>query len=211
MTGGPGKEHGTNKPPPTRRVQERSKGDTTCPITSQNPSLWNPSWLNKVCTTRKDSESEWLAKDNPETNPITIKPKTSSHMAELFSWFPLPYCSTLWCPFPIKSLALSAHVSPWTIHFWVLDKSPVSGPGRGPPSCNTFRRSFSLHRTDQLQLLQHQWLGYRLGLLWCWMVYLEHELKSFCCFLRMNLSTAFWTLVLIVRATPFLLWDSCPQ
>ena len=138
MTGGPGKEHGTNKPPPTRRVQERSKGDTTCPITSQNPSLWNPSWLNKVCTTRKDSESEWLAKDNPETNPITIKPKTSSHMAELFSWVPLPYCSTPRCPFPIKPLALSAHVSPRTIHFWVLDKSPVSGPGRGPPSSVQF-------------------------------------------------------------------------
>ena len=29
-TGGPGKGHGTNKPPPTRRVQERSKEDTTC-------------------------------------------------------------------------------------------------------------------------------------------------------------------------------------
>ena len=27
MTGGPGKEHGTNKPPPTGRVWERSKGD----------------------------------------------------------------------------------------------------------------------------------------------------------------------------------------
>ena len=40
-------------------------------------------------------------------------------------------------PFPIKSLALSADVSPQTIHFRVLDKSPVSGPGRGPPSCNT--------------------------------------------------------------------------
>ena len=39
-------------------------------------------------------------------------------------------------PFPKKSLALSAHVSPWTIQFQVLDKSPVSGPGRGPPSCN---------------------------------------------------------------------------
>ena len=25
MTGDPGKEHGTNKPPPTGRVQERSK------------------------------------------------------------------------------------------------------------------------------------------------------------------------------------------
>ena len=53
-----------------------------------------------------------------------------------FSWVPLPYCSPPGCPFPIKSLALSAHVSPWTIHFQVLDKSPVSGPGRGPFSCN---------------------------------------------------------------------------
>ena len=125
ITGGPDKEHGTNKPPLTGRVQERSKGDTICPTTSQNPSLWHPSWLNKACTTRKDSESEWLAKDNPETDPITIKPKTVSHLAELFSWVPLPYCSPPGCPFPIKSLALSAHVSPWTIHFWVLDKSLV--------------------------------------------------------------------------------------
>ena len=38
-------------------------------------------------------------------------------------------------PSPIKSPALSAHVSPRTIHFQVLDKSPVLGPGRGPPSC----------------------------------------------------------------------------
>ena len=136
MTGGPGKEHGTNKLPPTGRVQERSKGDTTCPTTSQNPSLWHPSWQNKACTTRKDSESEWLAKDNPETNPIIIKPETSSRVAELFFWVPLPYCSPPGCPFPIKSLALSAHVSPQTIHFRVLDKSPVLGPGRGPPSCN---------------------------------------------------------------------------
>ena len=56
-------EHGTNKPPPTGRVREKSEGDTTGPITSQNPSLWHPSWLNKVCTTRKDSESERFAKD----------------------------------------------------------------------------------------------------------------------------------------------------
>ena len=88
------------------------------------------------CTTMKGSESEWLAKDNPETNPITIKPKTASHVAELFSWVLLPYCSPPGCPFPIKSLALSAHASPQIIHFQVLDKSPVSGPGRGPPSCN---------------------------------------------------------------------------
>ena len=135
-TGGPGKEQGTNKPPPTRRIQEMSKGNTTCPTTSQNPSLWHPSWLNKACTTRKDFESEWLAKDNLETNPITIKPETESHVTELFSWVPLPYCSPPGCPLPKKSLALPAHVSPRTIHFWVLDKSPVLGPGSSPPSCN---------------------------------------------------------------------------
>jgi len=135
MTGGPGKEQGTNKPPPTRRVQKRSKGDTTCSTTSQNPSLWYPSWLNKACTTRKDSESKWLAKDNLETNPITI---------ELFSWDPLPSCSLPGRPFPVKSLALSAHVSPRIIHFRVLDKSPISGPGRGPPSCNTLTNVINL-------------------------------------------------------------------
>ena len=57
-------------------------------------------------------------------------------VGNLISWVPLPYCSPPGCPFPIKSLALSADVSPWTIHFWVLYKSPVSGPGRGSPSCN---------------------------------------------------------------------------
>ena len=77
-----------------------------------------------------------MVKDHPET--ITIKPETVNHAAELFSWVPLPYCSPAGCPFPIKSPALSAHVSPRTIHFRVLDKSPVLGPGRGPRSYNNF-------------------------------------------------------------------------
>ena len=135
MTGGPSKEHGANKLPPTRRVWERSKGDTTCLTTSQNPFCWHPFWLSNECVTRKDLESEWLAKDNPKTNPITIKLKTMRHVTEEF-WVPLPYCSPPRCPFPRKPLALSAHVSPQTIYFWVLDKSPLSGPGRGLPSCN---------------------------------------------------------------------------
>ena len=65
---------------------------------------------------------------------------------------PLPYCFPPGCPFPIKSLALSAHVSPQTIQFWVLDKSPVSGPGRGPPSCNKWQlwRAFFFAETDIL-------------------------------------------------------------
>ena len=70
--------------------------------------------------------------------PTLDNTKIVSHAAEQF-WVPLPYCSPPGCPFPIKSLALSAHVSPQTIHFQVFDKSPVSGPGRGPPSCNKWR------------------------------------------------------------------------
>jgi len=97
MTGGPHKELGTSKPLPTRRVQERSKGDK-CPTTSQNPSHWHPSWLRNGCTTRKDSESEGLAKDNPEANPITIKPETASHMAEQFSWVTYPTALCLSTP-----------------------------------------------------------------------------------------------------------------
>ena len=79
-------------------------------------------------------ESEWLAKNNPEANPITRKQKT---VAEQFSWVPVP---TALHPgaFPIKSFALSAHLFPQTMHFWVLDKSPLLGPGRGRPSCNAF-------------------------------------------------------------------------
>ena len=93
---------------------------------------------------QEELESVWLAKDNPETNPIIIKPETVSHVTELFSWVPLPSCSPPRYPFPIKSFALSAHVSPRTIHFRVLDKSPVSGPGRGPLSYNNIKSINSL-------------------------------------------------------------------
>ena len=39
-----------------------------------------------------------------------------------------------------------------------------------------------LHRTDQLQLLWHWYLGHRLGLLWWWMVCLGNKPRSFYCF-----------------------------
>ena len=138
MTGGPGKEQETNKPPPT---EEFGKVQKETPHGQPPPRILSGihlGWTRRAPPGRT-LESEWLAKDNPEANPITIKPETASHMTELFSWIPLPYCSPPRCPFPIKSLAWSVHVSPWRIHFWVLDKSPVSGPGRGPPSCNNWR------------------------------------------------------------------------
>ena len=36
--------------------------------TSQTAPHWHPSWLNDAHATRKDPESEWLARDNQETN-----------------------------------------------------------------------------------------------------------------------------------------------
>ena len=39
-----------------------------------------------------------------------------------------------------------------------------------------------LHRTVQLQLLQHYSLGHRLGLRWYWMVCLGNKQRSFCHF-----------------------------
>ena len=53
--------------------------------------------------------------------------------------FPYPYPGALSrVTFPQESLALSADVSPQTIHFQVLDKSSVSGPGRYPLSCHNW-------------------------------------------------------------------------
>ena len=54
-------------------------------------------------------------------------------------------------PFPNETSCL-AYVSPWTIHFRVLDKSPVSGPGRGLPSCKKWQlwRGLFFAETDIL-------------------------------------------------------------
>ena len=118
--------------------KERGASNPCVPPTSQNPSGWNSSWLSDASTTRKDRGSEWLARDNSETNLITIKFETVSHVAEKCSWVPLPRCSMSRHPFPVKSLALSTCVSPPTIHFWMLDKSLLSDPGRDPLSCNSY-------------------------------------------------------------------------
>ena len=130
MTGDPDKEYRTNKPPPTRRVWERFKGDTECPSTSQNPSHQHPSWLSNGCATRKDSELEWLAKDHLETNPITIKPKTaSSSRAVLLGSLTLLLSTRV--PFPNKiSCFVSTCVSSDN-SFSSVRQEPSFGPWKG--------------------------------------------------------------------------------
>ena len=96
-----------------------------------DPSLWHPSWLNKVCTTRKDSKSEWLAEDNPETNPITIKRESASHMAEHVG--SLTFLLSAWVPFPDKiSCFLSTCVSSDN-SFLSVRKELSLGPWKGSP------------------------------------------------------------------------------
>ena len=135
-------EHRTNKLPPTRRIREMSKGERrrqSVYPTNLPESFSLEFILAERCA--RHQEEPWvrvIGQRQPETNPITIKPETVSHMAEQFSWVPLPCRSPPGRPLPIKFLALSARVSPQTIHFWVLDKSLLLGPGRGLPSYNTY-------------------------------------------------------------------------
>ena len=89
---------------------------------------------------------------------------------------------------------LRLHSSPleWKGHlFWVLVLQGLVG----------------LHRTVQLQLLQCYWTWITMilsGLHW-------KQTEIILSFLRLHPRTAFWTLLLIMMATPFLLRDSCPQ
>ena len=98
-----------------------------------------PSWTSLPSPSMSDPsrlvQSPCLTSLRHKTNPLCL-----SILWEQFSWVPWPYFFLPGHPFPIKYLALSAHVSCQTIHFRVLDKSPVSGPGRGPPSCNKWWR-----------------------------------------------------------------------
>ena len=128
MTGGPGKEHVTKKPLLTRKVWERSKGDTTCPITSQNPSCWHLSELSNACTTRKDSESEQLAKDNQEMNPITIKSKLLAMWQSSPLGFPYP---TALRPAPLPN-NISCFVSSCISLGTSFPSVNLLGPGRVP-------------------------------------------------------------------------------
>ena len=132
MTGGPDKEHGTNKSPPTGRIRERSERHAMYPTGLPESSLLASILAKQWTHHQKDLESEWLAKNNPETNPITIKPNTAKHVAELFSWVPLPCCSPPGCPFPIKSLALSARVSLDNL-FPSVRQEPSFAPWKGSP------------------------------------------------------------------------------
>ena len=130
-TGGPGKERRTNKPPPTRRVQERSKGDTTCLTTSRILlSGIHLGWTRHAPPGRTLNYNDWLK--TPETNPITIKSKTVSHVTELFLGSLTLLLSTQ-VPFPNKiSCFVSTCVSSDN-SFLSVRQEPSFRPWKGSP------------------------------------------------------------------------------
>ena len=117
-----------------------------------------------MCATRKDSELEWLAKDHPEPNPITIKPETESDAAKQFSWVPLSYCSPPGCPFPIKSLAVSTCVSSDN-SFPSVRQEPSFGPWKGSAflqqkqTSSSFTEEENCGNTVQLEKRLFRWQG----------------------------------------------------
>ena len=117
--------------------EEFGKGQKETPRVHQLPRIPLDSihlgWVMRV--TRKDSELEWLAKDNPVTNPITIKPENASHVAEQFSWVPLP-TALHQVPFPNKISCFVSTCVSLDNSFLSVTQEPSLGPGRGPPSCN---------------------------------------------------------------------------
>ena len=156
MTGGPGKEYGTNEPPPSR-IQELGRVKRRHNVSYQLPRILlagiHLGWAMRTPPRRKDPELEWPARDNLKTHPIMIKLKTEpSGRAVLLSSLTLLVPARV--PLPKKVSFLLVCVSPQTIHFWVLDKSPLSGPGRGPPFCNV-RKVITMVKLINITITAH--------------------------------------------------------
>ena len=99
---------------------------------------------------------------------------------------------------------LLMHFSPlcWKGHlFWVLVLKGLIG----------------LHRAVELQLLQHYWLGHRLGLLWYWMVCHGNEQRSSCRFwdciqvLHFRLFCCLWWVLHFFLGMKWSISTTCPQ
>ena len=92
-----------NKLPTSRRIQERSKAkrrrQSICPTNLPESSSLE-SIMTEWCPHHQ--EGPWVRgidQKQPETNPVTIKPGTVSHMAEQSSWIHFQgsdKSSTLW-------------------------------------------------------------------------------------------------------------------
>ena len=95
--------------------------------------------LAKQCMCHQ--EGLWVRMIGQRTQKLIPSPQNPRLRATWESSSPgFPYPTTLHLGTlsnKIPFLALSACVSPWIIHLKVLDRSPLLGPGRAPPSGNS--------------------------------------------------------------------------
>ena len=131
---GPGKEHGANGE--SSGGAER-KEETPRHVSYQPPKTFlvgiHLGWEMHTPLGRAlslISQKQW------GNQPHHHKPKTASQSSSL--GFPDPAALCLGNPSQWRLLLCQyMHGSPKTIHVRVLDKSPLLGPGRGSPFCNT--------------------------------------------------------------------------
>ena len=96
-------------------------------------------------------------------------------------------CPTLWDPMDCSlpgppPMGLSRQGYWRGLPFPIEPGSPALRAVALPSKPPVKYRGVSLHRTLQIQLLQHYWSGHRLVLLWYWMLCLGNEQRSFCHF-----------------------------
>ena len=142
MTGDTGKKHGTSKSIPNWRNLEKVRRRHPISYRFPEPSLLE-SMLAERCVHHQ--EGPWvrmITHGQPGNESPHRKPRTASRVQSLPPGAPPPAALPRG-PFPVTSPALSARVSSDN-SFLVLDESPLSGPGRGPPSCNTFSLLFTV-------------------------------------------------------------------
>ena len=142
MTGGPSEEHRNNKPKQGKNSGEVKRRHH---VSYQPPRILLTGM--RAPPERTLSQNDW-----PETTwKLILSPQTRD--CESRGRAVLLGSLTLLVPSPVKSLSLSVGVSPQTIHFRVLDRSPLGGPGRDPASQNRTMAAY-LRTKKSVQLEQ---------------------------------------------------------
>ena len=147
-TGDSYKEHGNDQLPPTGRIQEgpkeRRRHQPIISPVNVPEILVLESILAKRCRHHQEgpesdqtwARARWLARDNPESSPHYLKTRGCEPRGRAVLLGSLTLLLSAQTPLPNKGSHFVESVSPWTIYFWMLDKSPLPGPGRGHPFDN---------------------------------------------------------------------------
>ena len=139
MIRGPDKEYGANK-----SLQERSKGDARYPTDLPESSLLK-SILAEECVCHQERPWIRMIGQRPPRNKSHHHKTRDCKPHNIWVVFSsLAFLLFPWALLPNKLSCFAVCVYSLTIHFWVLDKSPLSSPWS--PSCNKFHLYWAFRR-----------------------------------------------------------------